>query len=140
MFGQRHALYSGTFPCGLFLGDQGAPASVDLGHRGAGDVRVAKKGNLAVRGSGFEPGEAVRIELHSKKNVDVLASVDADEFGLAILDVKIPPGVQPGAHEICWSPRRSQSLPACRSARPRRTRDPEHGSSPSDLAGGRPHV
>ena len=97
---EGHALYSGTFPCGLALGDQGAPAAVDLGARGPGDVSVAKKGTLAVRGSGFEPGEAVRIELHVKKKVDVLASVVADEFGLAIAEVKIPAGVQPGAQEI----------------------------------------
>jgi hypothetical protein len=97
---EGHALYSGTFPCGLALGDQGAPATVDLGARGPGDVSVAKKDTLAVRGSGFEPGEAVRIELHVKKKVDVLASVVADGFGLAIADVTIPPGVQPGAHEI----------------------------------------
>ena len=97
---EGHALYSGTFPCGLDLGEQGAPAAVDLGARGPGDVSVAKKGTLAVRGSGFEPGETVRIELHVKKQVDVLASVVADEFGLAIADVKIPAGVQPGAQEI----------------------------------------
>ena len=32
--------------------------------------------------------------------VDVLASVVVDEFGLAIADVTIPAGVQPGAQEI----------------------------------------
>ena len=97
---EGHALYSGTFPCGLDLGEQGAPAAVDLGARGPGDVSVAKKGTLAVRGSGFEPGETVRIELHVKKKVDVLASVVADSFGFAITDVNIPAGVQPGAQEI----------------------------------------
>jgi hypothetical protein len=97
---EGHALYSGTFPCGLDLGDQGAPATIDLGARGPGDVSVPKNGTLAVRGSGFEPGETVRIELHAKKKVDVLASVVADEFGLAIADATIPAGVQPGAQEI----------------------------------------
>ena len=97
---EGHALYRGTFPCGLDLGEQGAPATVDLGARGPGDVSVAKKGTLAVRGAGFQPGETVRIELHDKKKVDVLASVVADQFGLAIADVKIPAGVQPGAMEI----------------------------------------
>jgi hypothetical protein len=63
-------------------------------------VSVPKKGTLAVRGAGFEPGEAVRIELHVKKKVDVLASVLADELGLAIADVEIPAGVQPGAQQI----------------------------------------
>jgi hypothetical protein len=95
-----HALYNGTFPCGLDLGDQGAPAAVDLGARGAGDVSVTKKGTLAVRGSGFEVGETVRIELHAKKKVDVLATVVADDFGLAVADVDIPPGVQPKGQEI----------------------------------------
>ena len=70
---EGHALFSGTFPCGLELGDQGAPATVDLGARGPGDVSVAKKATLAVRGAGFEPGEAVRIELHAKAKVVVLA-------------------------------------------------------------------
>ena len=42
----------------------------------------------------------MRIELHVKKKVDVLASVVADDFGLAIADVNIPTGVQPGAQEI----------------------------------------
>ena len=53
-----------------------------------------------MHGSGFEPGETVRIELHVKKKVDVLASVVADDFGLAVADVNIPAGVQPGAQEI----------------------------------------
>jgi hypothetical protein len=97
---EGHALYGGTFPCDLALGDQGAPATVDLGARGPGDVSVAKKGTLAVRGSGFEPGEAVRIALHVKKKVDVLASIVVDDFGLATAEVTIPPGVQPGAQEI----------------------------------------
>ena len=35
-----------------------------------------------------------------KKKVDVLASVVADDFGLAVADVDIPTGVQPGAQEI----------------------------------------
>src|SRR5262249_2937693 len=47
---EGHALYSGTFPCGLNLGPQGAPAAVDLGARGPGSVSVAKKGTLAVHG------------------------------------------------------------------------------------------
>jgi hypothetical protein len=97
---EGHALYSGTFPCGLDLGDQGAPATVDLGTRGPGEVSVAKKATLAVRGSGFAPGEPVRIELHAKKKVDVLTSVVADDFGVAVADVTIPAGVPPGAHEI----------------------------------------
>jgi len=97
---EGHALYSGTFPCDLTLGAQGAPATVDLGARGPGDVSVAKKGTLAVRGSGFEPGETVRIELHDKNKVDVLVEVHADEFGLAVADVTIPTGVQPGPQEI----------------------------------------
>ena len=97
---EGHALYRGTFPCGLDLGEQGAPPTVDLGARGAGAVSVAKKGTLHVRGSGFEPGETVRIELHVKKKVDVLASVVADDLGLALADVTIPTGVQPGAQEI----------------------------------------
>jgi len=42
----------------------------------------------------------VRIELHVKKKVDVLASVVADDLGLALADVTIPTGVQPGAQEI----------------------------------------
>jgi hypothetical protein len=63
-------------------------------------VSVAKKGTLHVHGSGFAPGETVRIELHDKKKIDVLASVVADGFGLAIADVTIPAGVQPGAKEI----------------------------------------
>jgi hypothetical protein len=97
---EGHALYSGTFPCGLDLGDQGAPAAVDLGARGPGDVSVAKKGVLHVRGSGFVPGESVRIELHDKKKVQVLATPAADDLGLAIADVLIPAGVQPGAQQI----------------------------------------
>jgi hypothetical protein len=32
--------------------------------------------------------------------VDVLASVVVDELGLAIADVEVPAGVQPGAQEI----------------------------------------
>ncbi len=97
---QGHALYRGTIPCDLDLGEQGAPAAVDLGDRGPGDVGVAKKGTLHVHGSGFEPGEPVQIELHDKKKVNVLASVVADDFGLAVADVTIPSGVQPGAHEV----------------------------------------
>ena len=97
---EGHALYNGTFPCGLDLGGQGAPAGVDLGARGPGDVSVAKKGMVAVRGSGFEPGEAVQIELHWKNHVSTLAEVVTDAFGLAIADVRIPAGVQPGAQEI----------------------------------------
>ena len=97
---EGHALFSGTFPCDLTLGGQGAPATVDLGARGPGDVSVAKKGTLAVRGAGFEPGEVVRIELHAKAKVVVLAEVVADDLGFAITDVKIPTGVQPGAQEI----------------------------------------
>jgi hypothetical protein len=97
---QGHALYRGTFPCDVDLGGQGAPAAVDLGARGPGDVSVAKKGTLHVHGSGFSPGEAVRIELHDKKKVDVLASVVADDSGLAVTDVNIPAGVQPGAQQI----------------------------------------
>jgi hypothetical protein len=46
------------------------------------------------------PGETVPIELHDRKKVDVLGSIVVDEFGLAIADVTIPAGVQPGAHEI----------------------------------------
>ena len=42
----------------------------------------------------------VRIELHDKNKVDVLASVVADDFGLAVTDVNIPAGVQPGAQQI----------------------------------------
>ena len=97
---EGHALYRGTFPCGLDLGEQGAPAAVDLGDRGPEAVSVPKKGTLHVHGSGFEPGETVRIELHDKKKVDVLASVVVDDFGLAVADVEIPAGVQPGAQEI----------------------------------------
>lgn len=97
---EGHALFSGTFPCGLIIGDQGAPAAVDLGARGDGAVSVPKKGTLAVRGSGFEPGETVRIELHAKRKVEVLASIGADAYGLAIADVTIPTGVQPGAQEV----------------------------------------
>jgi hypothetical protein len=97
---EGHALYRGTFPCDLDLGEQGAPAAVDLGARGPGVVSVPKKGTLAVRGSGFEPGETVRIELHVKKQVIELATVVADDFGLAVADVQIPAGVQPGAQEI----------------------------------------
>ena len=63
-------------------------------------MSVAKKGTLAVRGAGFEPGEVVRIELHAKAKVVVLAEVVADDLGFAIADVKIPTGVQPGAQEI----------------------------------------
>jgi hypothetical protein len=96
---EGHALYRGTFPCGLDLGEQGAPATVDLGARGDEDVSVAKKATLAVRGSGFDPGETVRIELHWN-HVYVLASVVADNFGLAVADVQIPAGVDPGAQEI----------------------------------------
>jgi hypothetical protein len=77
---EGHALYGGTFPCDLALGDQGAPATVDLGARGPGEVSVAKKGTLAVRGSGFEPGEAVRIGLYGKTLLDVLGSIVVDEF------------------------------------------------------------
>src|SRR4051812_16006343 len=40
---------SGTFPCNVELGEQGAPAAVDLGARGPGAVSVAKKGVLHVR-------------------------------------------------------------------------------------------
>ena len=54
---------------------------------------------LHVRGSGFEPGETVRIELHWN-HVDVLARVVADDLGLAVADVDIPAGVQPGAQEV----------------------------------------
>jgi hypothetical protein len=97
---EGHALSSGTFPCELDLGDQGAPAAVDLGARGPGAVSVAKKGTLHVQCSGFVPGEAVQIELHDKKKVDVLASVVVDGYGLATADVTIPAGVQPGAQEI----------------------------------------
>ncbi len=57
---EGHALYRGTFPCGLDLGEQGAPAAVDLGARGVGDVTAAKKSTLHVHGSGFVPGETVR--------------------------------------------------------------------------------
>ncbi len=97
---EGHALYSGTFPCDLDLGEQGAPAAIDLGDRGPGEVSAAKKGTLHVHGSGFEPGETVRFELHVKKKADVLASVVADDFGLAVADVNLPAGVQPGAQEI----------------------------------------
>ena len=97
---EGHALYRGTFPCGLDLGEQGAPAAVDLGARGVGDVTAAKKSTLHVHGSGFEPGETVRVELHVKKKIDLLASVVVDAFGLAIADVVIPTGVQPGAQEV----------------------------------------
>jgi hypothetical protein len=97
---QGHALYAGTFPCDLALGEQGAPAAVDLGDRGPGEVQAAKKSVLHVRGSGFEPGETVQIELHVKKKVDVLGTVVADEFGLAVADVTMPTGVQPGDQEI----------------------------------------
>ncbi len=97
---EGHALFNGTFPCGLALGEQGAPATVDLGAPGPGDVSVAKKATLAVRGAGFEPGEPVRIELHAKAKVVVLAEVVADDFGFAIVDVRIPTGVQPGVQEI----------------------------------------
>lgn len=108
---EGHALYRGTFPCGLDLGAQGAPAAVDLGDRGPGAVSVAKKGTLRVRGSGFEPGETVRIELRNKKKLDVLASVVVDELGLAVADVTIPTGVQPGAQEI-WLVAPSATLTA----------------------------
>ena len=63
-------------------------------------MSVTKKGTLAVRGSGFEVGETVRIELHAKEKVEVLATVVADDFGLAVADVDIPPGVQPKGQEI----------------------------------------
>jgi hypothetical protein len=97
---EGHALYRGTFPCGLDLGAQGAPAAVDLGARGPGDVSVPKKGVLHVRGTGFEPGESVRIELHDKKKVDVLATVVVDAFGVVETDVTLPAGVQPGLHDL----------------------------------------
>ena len=97
---EGHALYRGTFPCDLDLGEQGAAAAVDLGARGPGKVSAAKKATLHVLGSGFEPGETVRVELHVKKKVDVLASVVVDDFGLAIADVQVPTGVQPGDQEI----------------------------------------
>ena len=97
---EGHALYSGTLPCDLELGEQGAPAAVDLGARGPGDVTVAKKGTLRVHGSGFEPGETVRIELHVNQKVDLLASVVVDDFGLAVADVTIPTGIQPGDQEL----------------------------------------
>jgi len=42
----------------------------------------------------------VHIELHVKNKVDLLASIVADQFGLAIAEVKIPPGFQPGVQEI----------------------------------------
>lgn len=96
---EGHALHSGTLPCGLDLGPQGAPAAVDLGKRGPGAVSVPKKGTLAVRGSGFEPGETVRIELHANK-VTLLRTVVVDQYGLAVTCVTIPPGVQPGNQEI----------------------------------------
>jgi hypothetical protein len=110
---EGHALYRGTFPCGLDLGEQGAPAAVDLGARGLGAVSVAKKGVLHVHGSGFEPGETVWIELHVKKKVDVLASVVVDESGLAVTDVDIPAGVQPGDQEIwLFAPSATVTAPA----------------------------
>jgi hypothetical protein len=96
---EGHAIYRGSIPCNLDLGPQGAPAAIDLGARGPGAVSVAKKGVLHVRGSGFEPGEKVRIELHWN-HVDEWATVGADSFGLAVADVDIPAGVQPGAQEI----------------------------------------
>jgi hypothetical protein len=97
---QGHALYSGTFPCGLDLGAQGAPAAVDLGARGPGAVTVAKKGTLHVHGSGFVPGESVRIELHLQKKVDLLAVAVADSFGVVDTDVHVPVGVGAGAQEV----------------------------------------
>jgi hypothetical protein len=95
---EGHALYSGTFPCGLDLGDQGAPAAVDLGDRGPDDVSVPQQGTLHVHGSGFVPGETVSVELHSTPVLG-LASVAADGFGIIDTDVTIP-RVAVGAHEI----------------------------------------
>ena len=68
-------------------------------HGTSGDLALGAKGTLPVRGSGFEPGETVHIELHWN-HVYVLASVVADDFGLAVANVQIPAGVDPGAQEI----------------------------------------
>ncbi|HMK12756.1 MAG TPA: lamin tail domain-containing protein [Acidimicrobiales bacterium] len=95
---EGHALYTGTFPCGLDLGAQGAPPAADLGDLGPGDVNVPQNAPLAIRASGFVPGETVQVELHSKPLV--LASVVADQFGFAIANVTIPFYVPTGAHEI----------------------------------------
>jgi hypothetical protein len=50
---EGHALYRGTFPCDVDLGEQGAPAAVDLGARGPGAVSVPKKGVLHLPGVGL---------------------------------------------------------------------------------------
>lgn len=66
---------------------------------GPRDQRRRRPGTLAVRRSGFFPGESVVIDLQGK-NCDRLASVVADRFGLVVVDVTIPTGVRPGAHEL----------------------------------------
>ncbi|MEV8254444.1 hypothetical protein AB0O95_10825 [Rhodoglobus sp. NPDC076762] len=59
---------------------------------------VAAGAQLDISGSGFEKGEAVRIELHSSPTL--LANVVADSGGSIARAVTIPASTTPGTHRI----------------------------------------
>lgn len=63
------------------------------------DVPQARPGGaVTVSGAGFEPGEKVRVELHSTPIV--LGAVTADAAGAAQTTVTIPTGVEGDTHEL----------------------------------------
>ncbi|WP_210769072.1 metallophosphoesterase [Ruania alkalisoli] len=82
----------GEEPGGEEPGDDGEPATVTLSTSSvvAGDA-------LEVNGSGFPPGEEVRIELHS--HTIELATVEADGSGTVTAQVTIP-ATAVGSHRI----------------------------------------
>lgn len=64
----------------------------------AGSGRVTAGGSLAVAGTGYAPGEPVRVVLHS--DPVVLGELRADASGSVAGLVTIPAGTAAGAHEI----------------------------------------
>jgi hypothetical protein len=91
---EGHALYRGTFPCDLDLGDQGVPASIRLSA-----TSVAKKGTLGVTGAGFEPGETIQIDLPMHPST-VSVTVVVDDVGRFEAALIVPAGTRPGHYQL----------------------------------------
>ncbi|WP_308799376.1 family 78 glycoside hydrolase catalytic domain [Agromyces silvae] len=107
--GETWSAYEAPVQLGLASAVIAARATDHAGHVGtSGEHRIAggslsadwvvQGGTLTVRGEGFEPGEQVRVELHSAPVL--LDRVVARGDGTFETTVTIPAGTSVGAHEI----------------------------------------
>ena len=91
-----HALYAGTLPCSLDLGEQGLQPQLVLGLGGPGAAQ--RGGNVTISATGFAKGETLQVWVDPTSRL--LGTVEADADGRATLTVPLAPSYRAGKHSV----------------------------------------